>query len=167
MGFHNGNGSSGKTRAALPPDVLAAIAARVAVLTDASAGPTACHRWLGSMHPRACGWPRVHFAGRSWSVRQLQWLIAHGTLPARVYRTCDGEPSCVNQRHMTLENPRKKPPQPPRPPRWQKKLSVRRVKNLRRARAHGVRVVEMARRHNVDESTISRALRGETWKWVT
>jgi hypothetical protein len=107
MGFHhNGNGSSGKARPALLPDVLAAIRERVAVLTDAGAGATACHGWRGSLHPNGCGWPRLRFGGRSWSVRQLAWLLLHGELPRRVWRTCT-QPWCVNALHLSLVNPRR------------------------------------------------------------
>jgi len=111
--FHNGtNGANGGAAIQLPETIRRALAERIERLTDrGNGGATRCHHWRGNLHnPGARAWPRLMIAKRGWSVRQLVWLAAFGSLPAhraRVYRTCSS-PDCVNPLHLTLSNPRRR-----------------------------------------------------------
>lgn len=153
-GHANGNGTNGAVHAAvLPRPVLLAIAERLASLTDASAGPTGCHIWLGPQHPS--GWPRITIR-KSWSVRQLVWLVAHGTLPPRVFRLCS-QPRCVARHHLTTAKPHRRRPLLP---------AASRPSRRWRQHAHAL-LRTLARQYQHDPAMAVAVLRaGKRWRSV-
>lgn len=85
---------------------------RIIEKTDRSAGPTACHPWLGIVsHHGTPTLPIVTADGRksAISARKYWWERSYGPVPAdrNVKVTC-GNTQCINERHMTLV-PRKDP----------------------------------------------------------
>lgn len=74
----------------------------LAARTDSSAGPDACHPWLGLMNRTR---PEISFRKSHRSARRLIWEATFGEKPhadRRVWQTC-GNVQCVNPKHMRCE----------------------------------------------------------------
>ncbi len=78
------------------------IAERFEEYVDRSAGPDACHAWLGTVSK---GRPLFSVGKKSVAPRRLQWLLAFGEEPLadrRVWVTC-GDRLCMNPAHLRCQ----------------------------------------------------------------
>lgn len=148
---------------------------------DKSAGPEACWPWVAGKLPNGYGSVRVD--GAHWLAHRRAWTLTHGPIPdgLNVLHECDNPP-CCNDRHHFLGDYKDNSQDCIRKDRHARggrhghaKLSRAHVLELRslipqlprgpkgKNLRHGL-MKDLMRGYGVDQSTISCAVRGVTWK---
>jgi hypothetical protein len=129
-----------------------------------------CHEWQAQTDSDGYGLFSVD--GRKRLAHRVAYYIEHGTLPAVVRHTCDN-PSCVNPEHLkggtqmdNIADRQAKDRQAKGRVNGRSKLDEKVVLECRKRRGNGASIRELARKHNVDRTTMRAALRGETWSHV-
>lgn len=108
---------------------------------------------------------------------RLSWQIHHGEIPdgMHVLHRCDN-PSCVRPDHLFLGTHRdnmldkvsKGRANAPRGERvWGAKLTPEQVREARAAYRAGTRVADLARKYGVSHPSMTKAVRGERWRYVS
>lgn len=61
--------------------------------------PNGCHEWTGNLND--CGFGRIWYQKKKWSVHRLSYLLFKGDLKHKAYikRTCKN-PGCINPNHL-------------------------------------------------------------------
>ena len=134
-----------------------------------------CWLWTGSSGPNRYG--EVRLNGRRMGAHRMAWILAYGAIPdgISVLHHCDNPP-CVRPDHLFLGTDndniqdmiRKGRNRPGSGERHAlHKLTDEKVARIRAIYAQGgVSQIELATEYGVDESVISRAITGRTWKHV-
>lgn len=143
---------------------------------DVSAGPDGCWPWVGIIN--RWGYGQCQFDGKNCNASRAAFLSAHGEIGGGlvVCHRCDN-PSCCNPAHLfaatqaeNLADCRKKGRAAGQfgsassHPRHTAKMTPALVIEARQLCASGLSHSEVARRMGFDTSTVSRAVRGESWK---
>lgn len=87
--------------------VMSGLAAKLEAKTDRSAGPDACHMWLGGVGE--WGQPCLCVSkNKSRSVRRVAWELAHGVELTKVdwVTVACGNHRCLNPKHLALRSRR-------------------------------------------------------------
>jgi hypothetical protein len=122
------------------------------------------------------GYPVVWHDGKTRMYNRLLWQEHYGPIPEKycVCHKCD-TPSCVNIDHlfldtyknnmkdMVLKN-RHNRARGERHPRAM--LNVRKVRNIRRMHAEGIRTIDIMKKYNASYGCIAKVINGQTWAWV-
>lgn len=143
------------------------VAQRHARLTDNSGGPDACWPWLGSLNRKGYG------CFGSLLAHRVSYRTYKGPIPAGLYvlHNCDNR-RCQNPAHLRVGTQADNMLDMYGRGRANirigsrhalAKLTEEQVREIRRSTASRA---EMARRFNVDWSTINSVLKGETWGHV-
>lgn len=154
--------------------LLAACHALSARESEESAMVSPCVEWKKACDSDGYGMRSWH--GKSVRAHRVAWMVMNGPIPdgLHVLHSCDNR-RCVNVDHLRLgthqENMRD------RAARWRSrggslpgesnpnsKLTPRHVKSIRALATKGVSQREIARSYGVSQMTISKILRGETWR---
>ena len=131
---------------------------------------TGCHLWLSAQDPK--GYGKFTHQGREVGAHRAAWQLAHGPIPSGMFvcHRCD-TPLCVNAAHLFLGTPRDNSRDckaKGRTPTGERcglsKLTEVQVIELRRLEAIGASQTSLARLIGVDQTTVSAALRGRTWR---
>jgi hypothetical protein len=141
-------------------------------------GPDDCWEWTGARAAKGYGRMATHTKGRQAAIgaHRFSYLIHFGPIPPGLFacHTCDNPP-CVNPAHLwagtVQENaddmmakgrwrPGVHPPQPYRP---HGKLSAR-VGAIRTEYFAGDTQVQLAERYHVSQVSVSKIVRGETYR---
>lgn len=138
---------------------------------------TYCWEWQG--YTDANGYGRVGVVGYRYYTHRLSYLLAYGEIPngLHVCHACDN-PRCVNPDHLWLgthldniADRTRKGRTVTNGPRGEAhpfaKLTSPLVKELRtRYGAGGISQSQLAREYRISQSTMTRALRGNTWAHI-
>lgn len=137
-----------------------------------------CWIWAGARNKDGYGSARA--GSRTVGAHRLAWLLAYGSSPGSlcVCHKCDN-PSCVRPDHLFLGTikdnntdrsmkgrtrtrwtPERRQPADRNP---NSKLSTAAIQDIRQRRIKGERLAALAQAFGVDQSTISKVCRGETW----
>lgn len=129
-----------------------------------------CHRWKAQTD--SAGYGLFSVDGRKRLAHRVAYYIEHGALPPVVRHTCDN-PACVNPEHLrggtqqdNIRDRQAKDRQAKGHQNGRSKLDEQTVLECRKQHANGASIRELARKHNVDRTTMRAALRGETWSHV-
>lgn len=129
-------------------------------------GAEECWPWK-----RACthGYGRFSVGGRRGRLAiasRVAYEIKNGPLPigAEVLHSCDNPP-CCNPAHLNAGTQSQNMAEMVQRGRSAKqKLTARQIRAIRRARAAGSRVVDLAAQYGVTPSNVSQITTGRTWK---
>lgn len=137
-----------------------------------------CLEWTGCVGPTGYGVIRtgstVDGTRRTRLVPRVTWELEHGAIPPGlcVLHRCDN-PRCMKLSHLFLGTPGDNAADRDAKNRVRHgtahpmaRLTDERVRQIRRARARGATVAEIATAHGVVYGTILKVLRGQTWKRV-
>jgi hypothetical protein len=148
---------------------------------DRSGGPDACWPWLGNT--RRGGYGRIAKGGRGGRqlvASRVAWELAHGPIPdsTLVCHRCDN-PICVNPAHLFLGTPLDNMRDKDRKGRGRyvgrslpgeqspnAKLTDDQVREIRRRRAAGEKVVALGRAYGVTHALISAIALRRVWRHV-
>lgn len=131
-----------------------------------------CWLWLGT--PNNKGYGATRFKGRRALAHRVSFEIHNYPIPKglEVLHSCD-TPACVNPAHLNLGTHRSNMTdcvQKDRQCRGERnghaKFTDESVKEARRLRSTGATYLELEKHFNISRQTISRAVRGETWKHI-
>jgi len=141
---------------------------------DKSQGEEACWEWRSTV---SRGRAMFHFEGRPVNAARVAYLLEVGEIPEgmEVCHHCD-DMMCLNVRHLFLGTHKEnmydmvakgrerylKGEELPNT-----KLTAEKVREIRKQASEGVPRKELARRYNVDVSTIHEVVNRKTWKHVT
>lgn len=136
-------------------------------------GASDCWYWAGSVN--RLGYGQMMALGES-KAHRVAYRIFNGEIPAglHVLHTCDTR-CCVNPEHLTLgthadnmadmaAKGRVKVVRKFGEANPMARLTAKAVAEIRAARAAGEAQIQLARRYGVSPMTVSRAVRGESWK---
>lgn len=155
------------------------IAERMERLVDAGAGPDACWPFRGSKSRKGYGVLQLS-GGRTRPAHRVAFALAFGDIPdgLHVCHHCDN-PACCNPTHLFLGTNADNVADKLRKGRGARgaaialrqtttRLTPSKVRLLRRQyAAGGVTFRDLADEHNVPWRTIYKAVRGQTWSFVT
>jgi hypothetical protein len=138
-----------------------------------------CWLWLGGKTTNGYGEIRYH--GRDYYVHRLSWELHRSAIPKGLWvlHHCDVR-HCVKPDHLYLGTHRDNMRDMRDRKRWNhdpatrargerhglSKLNTKQVKALRKRRATGITISQLARESGVARSTIRRAVNGDTWRGV-
>lgn len=154
---------------------------RFADRVDRSAGPDGCWPWLGFKDRD--GYGKIGKGGRGGGnlrASRVSWELAHGPIPAGmlVCHTCDNR-GCVNPAHLFLGTPLDNMQDKDRKGRGRyigrglpgeqsphAKLTEAQVREIRRRRAAGEKVVALGRAYGVTHTLISAIALRRAWRHI-
>lgn len=129
-------------------------------------GPDDCWPWKrATTH----GYGRFSVGGRRGrlaTASRVAFEIANGPLPldAEARHTCDNPP-CCNPAHLIAgSHAQNMADMAARERSPKRKLTARQIRDIRRRRAEGDRVVDLAAAYGVTPSNVSQITTGRTWK---
>jgi hypothetical protein len=136
-----------------------------------------CREWTGAISGN--GYGNVHYNGQWYPTHRLIWEIVRGPIPAglKVLHHCDNR-ACGNLRHLFLgtqkdnihdmwrKNRAVHPPHYVGSAHPQSKLTEKQIARIKRNRANGAFVKDLAQEYGVAYQLISRISRGEIWAHV-
>jgi hypothetical protein len=141
-------------------------------LVDTSGGPDACWPWLGKKATRRCGYGVFNRFRKPAKAHRLAYEFTHGPCPSGLFvcHHCD-VPSCCNPAHLFVGTPQDNVDDMRRKNRHahgerssSAKLTVARVRTIKRLLAAGMVQRRIAAIFGVLQSTISDIATGTTWK---
>lgn len=135
--------------------------------------PNECWEWQRGRNQH--GYGVITIAYKKWSAHRYAWTLTHGPIPdgAFICHHCDNR-ACVNPDHLYVGThqsnmadmvSRERHSMGVRSSR--SKLTEEQVREIRRLRADGVRIVEVAAQFNVSITTVSQIVHGTRWKHIT
>src|SRR5262245_49193554 len=133
---------------------------------DISGGRAACWPWTGSRDAKTYGKFVIQHGTSPALAHRYSWQLHNGPIPAGliVRHTCDN-PSCVNPSHLlTGTHEDNANDMIVRGRSGLSKLTVEKVRQIRRRLAQGERRMALAREFSVDRATIGSIARGSTWR---
>ena len=143
------------------------------VRTSAKAGADDCIEWPFATYDG--GYGRVKWRGSTTTASFAVCELAHGAPPTvdhQAAHSCNNR-KCCNPRHIRWATPVENAQDRVLHGTWDEGkmltnfvLTEDRVKDIRRKRAAGAKVRDLACEFNVGYGTIQRLCAGETWRWV-
>jgi hypothetical protein len=128
---------------------------------------TGCFIWLGSVDPQ--GYGRIFYDGANWRASRVSWKLSKGSIGSlHVLHRCDNR-LCVNPDHLFLGTNQDNILDKAKKGRVASaKLSPDKVKAIRRQRADGASLSDLADQYGVTPATVHASIVGKrTWAHVT
>ncbi len=128
---------------------------------------SACWEWIGSKRPD--GYGQFKMKGRVLKAHRCSWEFFVGDIPEDicVLHHCDNK-GCVNPKHLFLGTSKDNQIDMMKKDKSAlAKLKISQVRRIKRGITKGVSQSELAKRYNVDRTTISHIARGYRWKYVS
>lgn len=128
-----------------------------------------CWDWRGFIRPD--GYTRVKFGSRKASVggHVASWMIQHERIIKKgesILHTCDNR-KCTNPKHLYLGTRKQNSIDMVTRKRHSNiKLSVKKVKKIKKLLANEIKISDIAKLYNVNFATIFDIKHGRTWKHV-
>jgi hypothetical protein len=152
------------------PEQLASYAVKFWSFVDRSAGPNACHPWMGNLD--TCGYGRFHIGGKKVGAHRIALNLATGADIERgvVRHSCDF-PACCNPLHLSVgtqsdnmadRSLRNRTATGERNGRC--KLLEETVILIKQDLAAGGRISDVARTHQASFHSVREIARNKTWK---
>lgn len=129
-------------------------------------GPDECWPWTRCL---SGGYGRFSVGGRrgrSAISSRVAYEIEHGPLAvdALVRHTCDNPPCCNPAHLLPGTHAQNMTDMAVRERSSKRKLTARQIRDIRRHRAAGARVIDLAAKYGVTPSNVSQITTGRTWK---
>lgn len=130
-----------------------------------------CQEWVKE-HPS--GYGRVAYHGKDYKANRLAWILTNGPIPdgLHVLHTCDN-PRCVRPSHLFLGTHAqnmadmvakgRSPSRPGTSNHWAKFTDAQ-VQAIRASHRSGASIVSLAGQYGADRHTISRLIRGLSYR---
>lgn len=134
------------------------------IIQQATLSDEGCLVWQHCMWD---GYGRVRYLGEMVHASRVMWEAKHGEVLGglHVLHTCDNR-ACVNVEHLFLGTNRENIDDKCTKDRSGRKLTIDKVNIIRRLAYNGMSQNALAAIFGVNQSNISRAVRGERWAYV-
>lgn len=123
---------------------------------------TGCHEWQSVLHRD--GYGKFYLDGKQIQAHRAAYLIFIGNIPkkAQVLHRCDNR-KCVNLDHLYIGTPKDNTRDKIERCAWwgRMKFSAAEISECKRLYESGLSQVEIGRRLNMDQTTVSRFCRGK------